>query len=318
MVDVSDLDVVMVCSRDDLRNVLPHISYISQNLHPEYIIIICPSDTPPFVELQKFENVIILDEDTLYGGMTFSSISNIITDITGSSKYSGWYFQQFLKMAYAFSCSKSNYIVWDADTLPLRPLNFIDPDGSLLFTMKDEYHEQYFDIIKKLFGYGKVIEQSFIAEHMIINTEIMLKLLFQIEMNKSLGLYPFFEKILRAITPNNLINFGFSEFETYGTFVMQNYPEKYSLRKLKTCRRAKILLGSSPDQDVLIWASNDYDIVSFESWDHPLFFISILTKSSYFRKLFSMEQIYRHSLPLIQFQDRLYVSLCRVLSLVKL
>jgi hypothetical protein len=103
------------------------------------------------------EGVEFYDEDSLIENLTLSKIRNIMKNITGTSERSGWYFQQFLKMAYAYKCQCGHYLIWDSDTIPLNKIIFWDNNGKCLFTMKTEYHIPYFKTIKKLF-YGEVIK----------------------------------------------------------------------------------------------------------------------------------------------------------------
>ena len=37
-----------------------------------------------------------------------------------------WYYQQFLKMAYARTCPSEYYLCWDSDTIPLRKISMFD------------------------------------------------------------------------------------------------------------------------------------------------------------------------------------------------
>lgn len=93
-------------------------------------------------------------EDSLYEGMTFARIKTILEQRDpGAGRRTGWYFQQFLKMAYALCCEAKAYLVWDGDTLPLRKLTF-EENGKYLFNLKEEYHLPYFATMQKLIGGG--------------------------------------------------------------------------------------------------------------------------------------------------------------------
>lgn len=147
----------------------------------------------------------------------------------------GWYIQQFAKMSYALNCADEYYLVWDSDTIPVKPISLFNKHGQPFFDYKTEYHKQYFDCISRLFpNYSKQINGSFIAEHMLIKTSIMKELINAIEANNSLEGNNFQEKIISAVNPKYLMGSGFSEFETYSTYTLKKYPSLYILRKWKS------------------------------------------------------------------------------------
>jgi hypothetical protein len=181
-----------------------------------------------------------------------------------------WYFQQFLKMAYSFKSETQYYLIWDSDTIPLNPIHFFINDGDKLkcmFTMKDEHHVPYFKTINVLFD-GKVFKltnKSFIAEHMMIDKDIMLEIIHKIDDNAKIPGNNFFEKILYAIDRNEISSSGFSEFETYGNYVLKYYPEKYCLRQLRTFREGSLFVDKPAiNERVLNWIAKSYDTISFE------------------------------------------------------
>jgi hypothetical protein len=138
-----------------------------------------------------------------------------------------------------------------------------------LFTMKSEHHIPYFKTINVLFDgvVFKLTNKSFIAEQMMINKDIMIEIIERIENNRNIDGNKFFEKILYAIDRNEVTGAGFSEFETYGNYVLKYYPEKYCLRELRTFRDgASFIKKSDINNGILNWISKSYDTVSFE--DH--------------------------------------------------
>lgn len=84
---------------------------------------------------------------------------------------------------------------------------------------------------------------------------------------------------------------GFSEYETYGSFVMEKYTGLYVHRKLKTLREGKVLLGEDVSDKVLKWAGASYDIVSFEKYHQADFFAGVFV-NSFFRNMISMEKLW--------------------------
>jgi hypothetical protein len=97
------------------------------------------------------------------------------------------------------------------------------------FTMKSEHHVPYFKTINVLFDGAifKLTNKSFIAEHMMVDKDIMMEIIRKIESNRKINGNKFYEKILYAIDDNEIAGSGFSEFETYGNYVLKYYPEKH-------------------------------------------------------------------------------------------
>jgi hypothetical protein len=246
-----------------------------------------------------------VDEDTLYDGMTFNTIKNIIEEIYPSAiRKTGWYFQQFLKIAYALISESNAYLVWDGDTIPLKRLEFINSEsGRYYFNLiktRARFVQAYFNTLGKLFypPLKRVIKESFISEHMIIDVKIMKEMISSIETNKNLCGDTFFERILRIIDRNSLGIGGFSEFETYGTYVYTKYPEKVEFRDLRTMRHGKVYFGDSPKIEDLEWARADYDTISFEGFESK-WPISFLWQNTFVQAHFHMESVNKVVFPMI-------------------
>jgi GT2 family glycosyltransferase len=179
----------------------------------------------------------------------------------------GWYYQQFLKMQYAFACENEYYMVWDGDTVPCRPINMFSPEtGQPYLDLKHEYHAEYFDTMGKILpGFGKVIERSFISEHMLMRCDIMKSLIHDIEQNDSIPGTRFWEKIINSIEPNKIFDSSFSEFETYGTYVALRSPNVYKLREWHSFRLGASFFDMNTicDRD-FEWLGKDFDAISFE------------------------------------------------------
>ncbi len=179
----------------------------------------------------------------------------------------GWYYQQFLKMQYSAICPDEYYMVWDGDTLPCREINMFSTEtGQPYIDLKHEYHPEYFETMGKILpGFRKVIERSFISEHMLIKTDIMRQLICDIEKNNEIEGHYFWEKIINCIEPEKIYDSSFSEFETYGTYVALKFPSVYRLREWHSFR----LGGSFFDINTISerdfnWLAKDFDAISFE------------------------------------------------------
>lgn len=263
----NDYDIVICVGWNDVLVVKKTIKYIRENLRGDNIYLILNNYYFNIYSKQFLTDnkVILVDEDTLVPGVTYKSLRVYFQEHRPNFT-TGWYYQQFLKMAFSLSeYAKDYYLIWDSDTLPLSKLEF-GKNGKLLFTQKKEYHREYFDTIEKIFGLKKEVDYSFIAEHMLIKTSIMREIINKLSKEDSL-LWPYY--IIRHIPAE--VNGGFSEFETYGTYVTHYYPDLYTTRTLNTWRNAGFVFGRNiSDRDVKA-LSVDLDIISLESWNGRLF-----------------------------------------------
>ena len=205
----------------------------------------------------------------------------------------GWYLQQFLKLAWAYQTKDPYYLVLDADTIPLNHLDFISDNGKFLFTKKIEYNKPYFDTIGNIFGSKlyKKADFSFVAEHMIFSSCYVKEMLYMITENNLLKGESFWEKILYAIKIDDIKKAGFSEFETYGNYMFLYHPDLIDFRSLRTEREAVYLIGSHPSEQLLKWASVDYDIISIEINDYYHTPMIVLTSIPLVRKMFHLKTL---------------------------
>ena len=178
----------------------------------------------------------------------------------------GWYYQQFIKMEYSGICQDKYYMSWDGDTVPCKRVEMFNNEGKPYLDLKHEYNELYFATMSKLIpGLKKFIEPSFISEHMLFECNIMKGLITKIESNGDIPGGRFYEKIVNCISLEDIQENGFSEFETYGSYVCLASPQTYKLREWHSFR----LAGEFFDPDKITdddyeWLAHDFDAVSFE------------------------------------------------------
>ena len=251
------------------------IKFILKNLSPKRIFILTDIRFKRFLpkELLNNEKCIVIDENSLLDGMTLKRIICLFEQQGRNNMMAGWYFQQFLKMAFALSehCDTEYYLSWDSDTIPLQNLEFFDQDGNPYFTMKTEHHEPYFSTIKRLLGITHYNNRSYIAENMLFNKKIMTELISHIQSNNDLFAKDWYEKIVLALDPESISPMSFSEFETYGTFCFHLYPALYKERTLPSFRCGSLIQGRFVSDEILEKLSFDQAIASFEIYDRPPF-----------------------------------------------
>ena len=264
-------------------------AYIRRNLLCKAIVVIGKNDLREKCEEYGCE---FIDEDKLYDTLSYANVQRMLLnrDVFAKS-YTGWYFQQFLKMAYSTVCEDEYYLVWDADLIPLKKLGFFDEDGRPFFDVKTEYLPSYFCTLSKLFD-GRIKKHndySYISEHMIIKTEYMRGLILELENNSKLSGNLFYERIINTIRMIDIPSNGFSEYETYGNYVAQKHPESYSIRRLKTLREGDIFLGEYRDDIFLEWAANSYDTICFENKIEQI--SALKDNLEYYMSNYSLEEV---------------------------
>ena len=170
------MDIIIPVSKNYMEQLQMTLPFVKKNLSFDRIIVVTNKMNFPGV---ADDGVVYVDENKLLD-FTYSDVEELIVTRGGDKSRTGWYFQQFLKIGYAKVCRDTHYLVWDADTIPLKNIEFLNGD-KMLFNMKNEHHEPYFETIKTLFNhkitpFTRKKYSSFISEGMIINTEIMKKL----------------------------------------------------------------------------------------------------------------------------------------------
>lgn len=212
-----------------------------------------------------------MDEESI---LPFERVKAVFRDIIGYDDIPrgliGWYYQQFLKLSYANVCQDQYYLAWDGDTIPVRKIEMFQ-DGKPCLDLKREYYERYFVTLKKLFpNMNKVIEQSFISEHMLFRVDIVKNIMKDIENTEHFVGQNYFERILRVIGRENLENNSFSEFETYGTYVTYQYPEAYQLRRWTSYRHCgQYFSPNDISEDEINWLGKDFHAITFEKGHTP-------------------------------------------------
>lgn len=288
------LDIVIPIVSQDVSTFIRSYPFLMKNLPAKSICLISNKDTFPLVS--ELPNVKVINEDELIEGLTLDKIKETKKRINGSPKRSGWYFQQFLKMAYAEICEDDYYLIWDADTIPIVPIRMFDEQGKPYMGFRDyvKYDNCFFETQDRLLPnlyLKKTTKDSFICEHMLVKTSYMRELIVDLAEKGTMRKQTFYENILYTV-PLHLLNLsGFSEFETYSAYVLKKYPNAYSLRYWKNLRNGKIYLGNLLDEGRLKWISRMFDVVSIEKFNNQWIVNKLLMDTGLY-KHFSFKTIY--------------------------
>ena len=285
MQDVKEYDGLIVVTPADFDRLSTMHDRMAEYLPVRRLYFIGSDEVGKKLELEIQNGVISADNADRVGFINENSIipfetvraviSDMLKDIPGGNPaprgLTGWYYQQFLKLSYADTCSDEYYLVWDGDTVPCRSFSMFSDKGQPYFDYKQEYHEEYFKTISKLLpGMRKVIKQSFISEHMLYRTENVKQLIEQIERNESIPGSVYWEKVIRCLDPDLLQSNSFSEFETYGTYMALTDPSVYRLREWHSFRTIGLFLNMTDlkERD-FEWFGRDFFALSFEKGHKP-------------------------------------------------
>jgi hypothetical protein len=206
-------------------------------------------------------DVALIDENEFISDVTLARLKEVPEP--GFPRGAGWYFQQFLKYQFAFHDKGDDYyLIWDSDTVPLRPMEFFDGQGRMIFTRAKEHHLPYYITYKNLLGHDPRPEFSFIAQHMIAQKSLLREMLLAIEKNIP-GPENWAWKIMRGLGGEGTNRF--SEYEMFGHYVKNRHPEAAVFRDLPWLREGTRRVFSAPTEDDLKKLGERYDFVAFEA-----------------------------------------------------
>lgn len=209
------LDILIPVLEKDLPVLRYCLSGIRKFLrHPINNIFIVAPESQKIRDFCKKENcAFVLENDVL-------PLHKYEIDYVCDGKdRSGWLFQQLLKLSGDAICSQDYFLVVDADTVFRTPQIFI-VDNKMVLLHSEEHHHPYFEMYWKLLGNKTPTNLSFVSHQMLFNCSQLAEMRHAIEERHHKKWY---NAILSLIDRNQ--QSGFSEYETYGQWILQNYPE---------------------------------------------------------------------------------------------
>lgn len=260
------MDMIIPVSYADCFKLRDNIKYIKKYIAANKIVVIgCEKIRLAISELWT-DNVCFINEESL---LSLSDVTSYLNKrVESSYAKPTWYYQQFLKLCYANIAENEYYLVWDADTALTRCCAFFEQETNKpYFDMKTEYHTPYFETISTLLGdVNKIAKGSFISEHMVFKKQYVLEMISEIENNLSIPGTVFWEKIFNAAKADYLKSTAvFSEYETYGSWVLTRYPNAYILRDWSSMRNAaKYYSSMKKALKDRYFLRKEYDAISIE------------------------------------------------------
>lgn len=280
--------IICVCCRKDYKTWETASQFIVKNIYAKnYRVYVPDSEVDFFKEISNPSFEVIAE--SIYTAYIAPILKNRLAE--NKIDQFGWYLQQFIKLYAVSECSADEVaLIWDADTVPLKPLIFIDDENRILYYKGKEHHQPYFEFIEKFLGLTKVVNFSFITQCFAIKGAWAKEFFRFIELRHKVG---WVQALVEGIDFSE--GNGFSEYETLGTFISHFHAEEAQYINCEWQRFGNSLIG---DIAFLETKSSkrklmQYDFVSFEKWDrmkpyfikvHIPYFFKI-----YLRKLFRIK-----------------------------
>jgi hypothetical protein len=283
-------DVVTACRLKDLGTLQLALPRLQRFLPHKRIVVFTAKKNIKHFNSELGNMVECIDEDSVFTDMKLIDLRNG-SRLPGFPQGAGWYFQQFLKFGYPQICPEvERYLIWDADTVPLRSFDVFGPHGEALLapaTMKASQppqgvnidsstakrmqdatrtHHSYFENFNYLLGENIKPTQSFISQHMPSHVPTLRALIEKIEA-RFIGPESWPWKVIKNLRGGN--GNLFSEYEFYAHFALLHYPSFHRIRSLSWSRAGRLSSWRSSEAQLQEWAKH-LDYVALERWASPL------------------------------------------------
>lgn len=260
--------VITVCEARDMRVWKIASERILRHIDAESYQLVCPDAQVSLFREATPSGWEVLGEDVFTHDCTVAMIRERVTG--ENTQRVNWLFQQFVKIN---AICRSDLgagdvvLIWDADTIPLRDLRFVDSDtGRLLCYHGRERHLPYFRTIEAVLGFGRKAEVSFIAQCLPLRVGWLREMIAEIE---SRFRCPYAEAVLACLPGESAAEF--SEYETIGSWMISRHAESVGFRggNLWIRRGSSFFphnLSGFVSRALFAFLGMRYDFVSIESW----------------------------------------------------
>lgn len=255
------LTVLSSCRARDLPVLEIVARWLPRTVPLKEFVVVSPDAECETIQRRLGTAARVVPEDKFIPGLSMAALREL--PVEGFPRAAGWYFQQLLKLQFAFVAPEDDYyLIWDADTVPLRPMRFFDASGKMLLTKATEHHRPYFETYERLLGEPARREFSFITQHILVQKSVAREMFGRIEAHVP-GSGNWAWKIMRSLPPHGLNLF--SEYETYGHYVKNHYPDRVAFIERAWHRPATPSGGCAvPGERQLRQAAQSYDFAAYE------------------------------------------------------
>jgi len=144
--------------------------------------------------------------------------------ICDGSDRSSWLYQQLLKINSFNFCASDHVLIWDSDTVLLKPTSF-ENHGRLIIEFSEELHMPYEVCTTKLIGEYKDLNLGFTCHKILFSKEILRGMVRTIESRSHL---PWYGAILESIDTEEASSF--SEYNLYSHYAITSSAESILIR----------------------------------------------------------------------------------------
>jgi len=264
-----DFELLILTIERDVGKLAFGMSLLRRYLGPRRTVFVAPEACIARLEEARIpqEGDLTLVEDEILEGLKLSLVRDLLRARGADPRRAGWYFKQLVIFAYAARPGAADrYLVWDADTLPLREMSFFDDGGRAIFDVTPFLHAPYFETLRNMLGIERQVDYSFISDHMMLEKEIVLALLDRIFGAEVPDGDSLARRVLSSIPDEGLDGgSGFSEYETYGNFTAAYFPKRFISRESSRTRMGSSFFGLQPSNAGLFALSRKYSWANFES-----------------------------------------------------
>jgi hypothetical protein len=262
MTDQNIGNVISVCTIKDIQTWAHTAKYILKNIKAtNYHLIVPQRYLAAFREITP-QQIRLHSENSVSNEFNYDSLKQFFP--TSNENRVGWYYQQLLKIQGLLLFGEHEdqiNLVWDADTIPIRQIEFTQA-GKIIFFKGKEYHTPYFETIYKLLALKKITEFSFIAQCFPVKHRWIIEFKNYLQ---SFHSKTWFEAIIDSADLSNPASF--SEYETLGTYFAHKYSSEMLINNSYWERFGNKLVELENLENYISSDTNKPAYLSFESWD---------------------------------------------------
>ena len=210
------IDVAIPCVSKDFHNLPFVIQGLRANVKNPIgkIILITPANFCG--ELQfKFPDCLVTTDEKVLGADLISAINEFLPE-----EIRGWVTQQVIKFQVALLNNEIATLILDADTILLRPKNFLDINGKQILCIAEEFYLPYKDHQSRVFR-GQRQLLSFVTHYQLMQSDLVREIFG----SNGEGLIEW----LRLADYSIL--YPLSEYDTYGEWILRNKPNQVAFAK---------------------------------------------------------------------------------------
>ena len=230
MKKINEINICQVSLKRDISLIQENYLNFKKFYKQIKFFIICPlKEVSIFKAKLKYKEFQIISEDQLISLNEFETIflkySKNINYKTEFKLRLSWYYQQILKISFMLDFvnkKKQNLIIWDADTIILKKIDFYEDGKPINYGTFNEFHKQYYITNLKLLGILPKYYISFLNQFTSVTLNeifFLKKKLFKKNKTEEKKIsFMISELILKSIFSEHKIYNGsmFSEFELIG------------------------------------------------------------------------------------------------------